>query len=40
MPYYNAITTAEFLVSLEVTTATLKLTIAVAKKLQGIKKLF
>ena len=40
MPYSKAITTAGFLVSPEVINATLKFTIAVAKKLQGIKKLF
>ena len=40
MPYLKAITTAGFLVSLEVINATLKLTKTVAKKLQGIKKLF
>ena len=40
MLYLKAITTAGFLVSLEVINATLKLTIAVVKKLQGIKKLF
>ena len=40
MPYLKAITTARFLVSLQVINATLKLTKIVAKKLQGIKKLF
>ena len=40
MPYLKAITTAGFLVSLEVINAILKLTKTVAKKLQGIKKLF
>ena len=40
MPYWKVITTARFLVSLEVINATLKLTIIVAKKLHGIKKLF
>ena len=40
MPCLKAITTAGFLVSLEVSIATLKLTKTVAKKLQGIKKLF
>ena len=40
MPYLKAVTTAGFLVSLEVINATLKLTMTVAKKLQGIKKLF
>ena len=40
MPYLKAITTAGFLVSPEVINAALKLTITVAKKLQGIKKLF
>ena len=40
MSYLKAITTATFLVSLEVINATLKLTKTVAKKLQGIKKLF
>ena len=40
MPYLKAITTAGFLVSLEVINATLKLTKTVAEKLQGIKKLF
>ena len=38
--YLKAITTARFLVSLEVINATLKLTKTVAKKLQGIKKLY
>ena len=40
MPYLKAITTAGFLVSLEVINATLKLTKTVAKQLQGNKKLF
>ena len=40
MPYLKAITTAGLLVDQEVFNATLKLTITVAKKLQGIKKLF
>ena len=40
MPCLKTITTAGFLVSLEVINATLKLTKTVAKKLQGIKKLF
>ena len=40
MPYLKEITTAGFLVRLEVINATLKLTKIVAKKLQGIKKLF
>ena len=40
MPYLKAMTTAEFLVSLEGIIATLKLTKTVAKKLQGIMKLF
>ena len=40
MPYLKVITTPRFLVSLEVIKATLKLTKTVAKKLQGIKKLF
>ena len=40
MPYLKAITTAGFLFSLEVINATLKPTKTVAKKLQGIKKLF
>ena len=40
MPYLKAITTAEFLVSLEVINATLQLTKTVAKKLQDIKKLY
>ena len=40
MLYLKAITTAGFLVSLEVISATLKLTKTVAKKLQGIEKLF
>ena len=40
MPYLKAITTAGILVSPEVINATLKLTISVVKKLQGIKKLF
>ena len=35
-PYLKAITTAGFLVSLEIINATLKLTKTVAKKLQGI----
>ena len=39
-PYLKAITTAGFLVSLEVINATLKLTKTVAKKLQDIKKLY
>ena len=40
MLYLKAITTAGFLVSLEVINATLKLNKTVAKKLQAIKKLF
>ena len=40
MPYLKAITTAGFLLGPEVINATLKLTLIVAKKLQGIKKLF
>ena len=40
MPYLKAITTAEFLVSLEVVNATQKLTKTVAKKPQGIKELY
>ena len=40
MPYLKAITTAGFLVSLEVINASLKLTKTLAKKLQSIKKLF
>ena len=40
VPYLKAITTAGVLVILEVINATLKLTKTVAKKLQGIKKLF
>ena len=40
MPYLKAITTAGFLVSLEVINAALKLTKTVARKLQGFKKLF
>ena len=40
MPYLKVITTAGFLVSLEVINATQKLTKTVAKKLQGIKKLY
>ena len=40
MPCLKAITTAGFLVSLEVINATPKLTKTEAKKLQGIKKLF
>ena len=40
MLYLKAITTAGFLVSLEVIIATLKLIKTVARKLQGIKKLF
>ena len=40
MPYLKAITTSGFLVDLEVINATLKLGKTVAKKLQGIKKLF
>ena len=40
MPYFKAITTVGFLVNLEAINATLKLTKTVAKKLQGIKKLF
>ena len=40
MPYLKAKITAECLVSLEVINATLKLTKTVAKKLQGVKKLF
>ena len=40
IPYLKAITTTGFLVNLEVINATLKLIITVAKKLQGIKKLF
>ena len=39
-PYLKAITTPGFLFSLGVINATLKLTKTVAKKLQGIKKLF
>ena len=39
-PYLKAKTTAGFLVSLEIINATLKLTKTVAKKLQGIKKLY
>ena len=39
-PYLKAIKTTGFLVSLGVIIATLKLTKTVAKKLQGIKKLF
>ena len=38
--YLKAITTARFLVSLEIINATLKLSKTVAKKLQGIKKLY
>ena len=40
MPYLKVITIAGFLVSSEVINATLKLTITVAKNLQGIKKLY
>ena len=40
MPYLKAITTAGALISLEVINAMLKLTKTVAKKIQGIKKLF
>ena len=40
IPYLKAITTTGFLVNIEVINATLKLIITVAKKLQGIKKLF
>ena len=40
MPYLKAITTAGFLVSLEVINAAQKLTKTVAKKLHGIKKLY
>ena len=40
MPFLKAITTAGFLVSLEDINATLKLTKTVAKKSQGIKKLY
>ena len=40
VPYLKAITTAGVLVILKVINATLKLTKTVAKKLQGIKKLF
>ena len=40
MPYLKVITIAGFFVSPEVIDATLKLTITVAKNLQGIKKLF
>ena len=40
MPYLKVITTVEFLVSLEVINATQKLTKTIAKKLQGIKKLY
>ena len=40
MFYVKATTTLGFLVSLEVINATLNLTKAVAKKLQGIKKVF
>ena len=40
MPYLKAITTAGFLVSLEVINATLQPTKTVAKKLQDIKKLY
>ena len=40
MLYLKAITTAAFFVSQKVINATLKLTKTVAKKLQGIKKLF
>ena len=40
MSYLKAITTTGNLISLEVINATLKLTKTVAKKLQGIKKLF
>ena len=39
-PYLKAITTPRFLVSLELINATLTLTKTVAKKLQGIKKLY
>ena len=40
MLYLKAITTAGVLISVQVINATLKLTKAVAKKIQGIKKLF
>ena len=40
MPCFKAITTVEFLISLEAINTTLKHTKTVAKKLQGIKKLF
>ena len=40
IPYLKAITTSGFLVGLEFFNATLKLSKTVAKKLQGIKKLF
>ena len=40
MPYLKAIQKAGYLVCLEIINATLKLTKTVAKKLQGIKKLF
>ena len=40
MPYLKAITTAGFLVSLDVINAALKLIKTVAKKLPCIKKLF
>ena len=40
MPCLKATTTARFLVSLGVINVTLKLTKIVAKKLQGIKKLY
>ena len=40
MPCLKAITTAGFLASIEVINAALKLANTVAKKLQGIKKLF
>ena len=40
VPYLKAITTAGFLVSLEIIIATLKLTKTVATKLHGINKLF
>ena len=40
MPYLKVITTAGFLVSLEVINATLKVTKTVVKKLRDIKKLF
>ena len=40
MPYLKAVTAVGFLVGLEAVNATLKLTITVAKMLQGIKKLF